>query len=100
MRWVLAATGRARAEDLVRKYERRIVDHRAYIVEHGVDPPHDQSRLSEFTIRDRYHAPLHAGGPTGERGGTRCNLCVPRRFGAQMTLRSGHAHSLQAEDAP
>ncbi|HEY6221791.1 MAG TPA: phosphoketolase, partial [Candidatus Eisenbacteria bacterium] len=28
----------ARAEDLVRKYERRIVDHHAYIVEHGIDP--------------------------------------------------------------
>jgi xylulose-5-phosphate/fructose-6-phosphate phosphoketolase len=29
----------ARAEELVRKYEGRIVDHHAYIVENGVDPP-------------------------------------------------------------
>jgi len=29
----------ARAEELIRRYERKIAEHRAYVAEHGVDPP-------------------------------------------------------------
>ena len=38
----------ARAEDLLRKYESKIAAHRAYVTEHGIDPP----EIADWSWRD------------------------------------------------